>query len=186
MKRLIMAATILVLMIMLYSGEDLFLSDRGRTSSTDIDAVLYDGVDSSSAKTRDNNWEIRTVDSVGDVGRYPSIAIDSDDHLHVSYFYDTGDDLRYAYHNGNNWTIETVDSFGIVGKNTSLALDSDDHPHISYFNETGGDLKYAYHDGTQWNIETVDSFGTVGKYTSIALDSDDHRISVISMIRVTI
>ena len=123
-------------------------------------------------------WNIETVDSDGDVGVFGSIALDSGDSPHISYFDLTNVDLKYARWTGATWSIETVDSNGYVGWYTSLALDSGDHPHISYHDyanaTTKNDLKYARWTGSEWSIETVDSNGDVGWYTSLALDSGDH------------
>ena len=125
-----------------------------------------------------SEWTIEIVDSVGDVGKYNSIAIDSNNHPHISYFDDTNDDLKYAYWNGSSWQIETVDSDGSVGWFPSIVIDSNNRPRISYFDDTNDDLKYAYWDGSSWQIETVDSDGSVGLYSSIAIDSNNRpRIS---------
>jgi PKD repeat protein len=108
------------------------------------------------------------------VGRHTSIALDSSDHPHISYYDVTNCDLKYARWTGSAWEIETVDSAGDVGTDTSIALDSSDHPHISYCDLTNGDLKYARWMGTAWEIETVDSEGYVGWWTSIALDGNGY------------
>lgn len=118
-------------------------------------------------------WQVQTVDSNPNVGKYASIAIDSDDQPHISY-YDAGNGaLKYAVWNENDavWEIETVDSSGDTGQMTSIALDEDDHPHIAYFDETNDRLRYAYFDGDRWIRETVDSEDTVGVNPSIALNS---------------
>ena len=115
--------------------------------------------------------EITTVDSVGEVGHFSSLALDSASNPHISYFDSTNCDLKYASWNGFSWVIETVDSEGNVGDCCSLALDSNGNPHISYFDSLNNDLKYAVKDGSGWNIQVVDS-GDCDLYaTSIALDS---------------
>ena len=119
------------------------------------------------------SWHIETVDSAGDVGYWTSIALDSGDHPHISYYDGNHQDLKYAYHDGSTWHIKTVDSAGATGLDTSIAVDSGDHPHISYGSTHPRSLKCAYHDGSTWHIETVDSVD-VGEYTSIAVDSGDH------------
>ena len=116
-------------------------------------------------------WRIQTVDSVGNVGYEPSLALDSDGYPHISYYDDNNDDLKYAYWDGIKWQMQTVDSEDNVGWYTSLALDSIGYPHISYHDSTNGNLKYAYWDGANWQIETVDSKRQVGEFTSLALDS---------------
>lgn len=45
----------------------------------------------------DPPWHIETVDSTGDMGWYTSIALDSSDKPHISYWDMAGDYLRYAY-----------------------------------------------------------------------------------------
>ena len=89
-----------------------------------------------------------------------SLALDSSDNLHISY-YDVAPnyDLKYARRDGIDWGIETVDSTGDVGQYTSIALDSSDNPHISYYDATERDLKYAWWDGSTWDTEPVDGLG---------------------------
>ena len=89
------------------------------------------------------NWVIQTVDSIGIVGNGSSLALDSFNNPHITYYDSTNDDLKYASWTGSSWVIQTVDSTGDVGVDSSLALDSSDNPHISYHDFTNWDLKYA-------------------------------------------
>ncbi|UCE66256.1 MAG: IPTL-CTERM sorting domain-containing protein [Candidatus Zixiibacteriota bacterium] len=118
-----------------------------------------------------SSWQIDTI-AVNQVGSSFSLALDSDDKLHVSFYGAT--DLNYAYFDGS-WQITVIDSIGYVGSYNSIALDSYDRPHISYFDWTitKMDLRYAYYDGSLWHLEVVDTTGEVGKYTSIDLDNSD-------------
>jgi hypothetical protein len=119
-------------------------------------------------------WNVQTVDSAGDVGGASSIALDSSNRPHISYYDDTYGDLMYARWTGSAWSIQTVDSAGDVGWDTSIALDSSNRPHISYYDATNRNLKYARWTGSAWSIQTVDSPGDVGWWTSIALDSSNN------------
>jgi hypothetical protein len=95
-------------------------------------------------------WNIQTVDSDGDTGYWPSLALDSAGNPHISYFLHivASGDLKYASWESvsGTWNIQTVDSDRNVEAKTSLALDSAGNPHISYHDNTGvgGNLMYAY------------------------------------------
>jgi hypothetical protein len=98
-------------------------------------------------------WDCEIVDSAGDVGEYTSIAIDSSDDVHISYYDSSNRDLRYATSRdvtpgtdscGNTgWDCEIVDSAGDAGEYTSIAIDPSDNVHISYYDDSNYDLKYA-------------------------------------------
>jgi PKD repeat protein len=148
------------------------VADAGSDQTVDEgDTVYFDG---SGSYDPDGGWEWTTVDSVGGVGRFNSIDLDSGDKPHVSYYRGSGQDLKYAKWNGIAWINETVDSTGDVGKYSSLALDSGDYPHISYQDHLNGDLKYAKWNGSAWQIRIVDNeHQSTGRYTAIAIDSND-------------
>jgi len=121
------------------------------------------------------DWQIETVDSSGNVGEYTSIALDSNNNPHISYYDNTNSNLKYAYFDGG-WHRETVDSSSwYTGTGTSLALDSSDNPHISYFDLVYFTLRYAYYEG-YWHRETVDSHvdGEYFPWSSLALDTSDN------------
>jgi hypothetical protein len=112
------------------------------------------------------------VDASGDVGRYTSIALDSNDYPHISYqewrAHTTGD-LKYARWTGSAWSIETVDSTVNVNKCTSLALDPEDKPLISYYDDTNENLKCA---------STPNEYFTTVNITPFDSDSDGQNDAV--------
>ena len=123
-------------------------------------------------------WSSEIVDDLDSPVWATSIALDSNDYPHISYFDSDwpslDGDLLYAYMDSGGWHVTTVDSNGNVGEGCSLALDSSGYPRISYIDTTNENLKYAYWDGGSWQTVTVDNTGDYGGYTSLALDSSDY------------
>ena len=107
----------------------------------------------SSGCTTASNWDKVSVDTTGNVGYYTSIAIDSNDAVHISYLDFTNIDLKYATCSSgcttaSNWDIVSVDTTGNVGYHTSIAIDSNDAVHISYYDSGYDDLKYMVLDSS--------------------------------------
>ncbi|MBT60265.1 MAG: hypothetical protein CMA63_01765 [Euryarchaeota archaeon] len=137
----------------------------------------------SSGCTIASNWDDASVDTSGYVGEFTSIAIDSNDAVHISYYDSSNADLKYAACSSgcttaSNWDDASVDTSGTVGYYTSIAIDSNDAVHISYYDGNGNDLKYATCSSgcttaSNWDDASVDTSGHVGSFTSIAIDSND-------------
>ena len=133
-------------------------------------------------------------------GLYSSLAIDDNDHPHISYFSHWDDvcfnlpgwplnhppyicdyyllgNLKYATSNGSVWSTEVVDdSNNAVGRSTSLRLDKAGRPHISYMDWKNGFVRYAEKHGVSWDKWVPDHKATgreleSGRSTSLALDS---------------
>lgn len=112
-------------------------------------------------------------------GQHTSIAIDSNDKVHISYFdwnrYNTYApcrfDLKYITNASGSWVKSVVDNnLGYFGGDTSLALDSNNKAHIAYFNYDQGALKYASNASGSWATSALDGGGM---YPSIAIDSNN-------------
>lgn len=121
-----------------------------------------------------DEWIIETVDDEGDVGRYCSIEIDSDDNVHILYVDDTNSRLKYARLIDDFWEITQIDKFFSTG--FSFKLDSNDLPHISFrtYGQDPDKLMYARYDGSEWSVDVVDDGGNVGFSNSLAIDAQDN------------
>ncbi|MBI5055171.1 MAG: PKD domain-containing protein [Nitrospirae bacterium] len=116
-------------------------------------------------------WRYQTVDSSPGVGQYASIAIDSNNSVHISYH--DGYRLKYATNASGSWNISTIDSTPGVGQYTSIAVDSNNRVHISYYDYSNSDLKYATNESGSWVAYKINPTGDVGSYSSIAVDSNN-------------
>jgi len=168
---------------------------RGLHTSMAVDAAgnprisYYDSTsgDLKFAQIFMGQWQIRTVDTSDDVGKYTSLVVDSalPSNAFISYYDATNGNLKYARWDGaaSSAVVQVVDSTNDVGQYTSIVLtdssnNSDRRPRISYYDATNGDLKYAKWNGSTWEVATVLSGGDVGLYTSLVLDSSNNpRIS---------
>jgi ELWxxDGT repeat protein len=144
----------------------------------------------------DDGWSIITVDGFlnsatsveADVGTFCSIALDSEDHPHISYSDNTNKDLRFASEvvdllNATTvWVSQVADQY--PASDTSLAFSSDGTPHISYWWDADNGtsttnsywLMYANKTNGSWNNLPIvkfndisTAFSPVGSQTSIVL-----------------
>ncbi len=132
------------------------------------------------------NWQITTVDSAGDTGRFSSLQLDADDKSHITYYQHLGDSsgvVKYAVQQTNGWDISTIDTLydvylGFAGARnmTALVLNSSDMPQVSYSDEKI--MKYAVWNGATWQKETVVDLSAtpmiLGQLTSLKLDRDSN------------
>jgi hypothetical protein len=126
-------------------------------------------------------WQIQLVETRGDTGYSPSIALDSDGRPHiayVSYIVHPGGNSHRLYHlywDGVRWHTELIAVADDISGTVSLALDSNDRPHIAYAALDGPDegLTHAYWDGSQWQSRQIE-LDNFADNVSLALDSSNN------------
>ncbi len=116
-----------------------------------------------------SNWHIEAIDRSDQVGRYNSLALDSNDKAHISYasyyYYHSVyfSDLKYATNASGSWMPEMIDQSRTLSEVTSLALDQNDKAHISCWN-----LYFTNVTGS-W----VRAYPGIKGFTSLALDANN-------------
>lgn len=140
------------------------------------------------AERTSRGWVTEIVDASGQVGYFPSLAVDCADRPHISYFDNTLNDVKYAYRSLTGWHIETIDAEGLPGFHipagfTKIALRPEPDPdrcraaqpqvaYLAYrYKPYDGELRFATRHDQGWWIETVDTATGVGGFPSLALDA---------------
>ncbi len=127
---------------------------------------------------------ITTLDALGVVGYYTSLAVGTDGNPVIAYYDVTNLNLKVAKCANSactgSPTITTVDTAGDVGGYSSLKVRADGRPVVAYADSTNGDLKVASCanpacTGTSVTT-TVESTGTVGYYSALAIAADGNPI----------
>jgi len=117
--------------------------------------------------------------SSSEVGRYVSMAIDSNGYVGLAYYDAYNANLKYAHYNGSSWDVETVQSSGKTGLYPSLAFDADDTASIAYYKSTGGYLMFATQSGPGWSLTALDGqVDDIGRFPSLAMNPGTGRWSV--------
>ncbi|MBI4064077.1 MAG: hypothetical protein HY401_07240 [Elusimicrobia bacterium] len=128
-------------------------------------------------------WMTDTVEFIGDVGQFSSLALNPVGAARIAYMDFTNKKLKYAKQNLNcsgdscswDWAPATVDTAGWSGFYASIAVDSAGTVHIAHQDALGQDLRYARKtSGGSWVASIVDSMGDVGEYASLTLDQDEN------------
>src|SRR5262249_4693175 len=104
-----------------------------------------------------SQWRVEVIDGGAgkNVGKVTSLAIDKDGNLHVGYYDETRQALRYGFRAaGGKWYTMEVDASGGY---ESLAVDAQGQPHFAYAAPNEAGLRYAAWDGSKWNKQTLDA-----------------------------
>jgi len=110
-----------------------------------------------------SQWQYEVVDGSEQTVLNASIAIDSNNKVHISYHDVTNFDLKYATNASGSWQTVSIDEYG--GYYSSIAVDSNNKVHIGYYGGSpSGDLKYATNASGSWQTITVDSTENVGQF----------------------
>lgn len=138
--------------------------------------VVMADTSSAGAQTDDS---IVTVDSVGDVGKQPSLTLDAAGNPVVSYYDATNTDLKVLrcgdMNCGSGNVLTRIERDDDRGEFSSLTLPASDEPVISYYDRTEGALGliYCQNPSCSSHVDGVVTAATAdeGRATSMALNS---------------
>ena len=128
-------------------------------------------------------WATEVVDSSGDTGRNPSIAIDAAGDPHIVYRSWNGWKFKYATLNPSSpdWQISTIETGSTgegTGESNSIFIDDGGMMHVAYSDETNGVLRYANKStGVTVTNEITVQFGPFGSVTAEVIDDETIRLT---------
>jgi len=130
------------------------------------------------------DWHVLTLDAgprkakYGRAGRSTSIALDSNDKVHIAYYSDSEDAVKYVTNVNNRWETLVIDRRIDRLPDITIGVDNSNKIHIIYNkcnrrwdNWCDDDLYYATNKSGLWQIQPVDSAKAVGQYSSMAIDT---------------
>ena len=127
------------------------------------------------------NWLTYDLDTVAGGsssyvgGARTSVATDSDNKVHISYynFYNTSSSLKYATNASGAWATSTVDNSGTPGWVNAIVVDSTNKAHIAYRDAYYHDYKYATNFNSSWVTYILENdAGGDGDYANIDIARD--------------
>lgn len=134
--------------------------------------------------TGDESKNISTPDTIGDVGLYTSLALDSDGNPVISYYAsDTGLKLLHCddpYCRDDESSNIVIPDKGAVGWFSSLCLDISGNPVISYQNVITGELKLLHCDDSHCVGDESKNISVIGMGSNISMTLDDRGHPVVS------
>lgn len=153
--------------------------------------LYLNGSGSTPPPVNPEGWQIQVVETRGDTGQSPSIALDSNGYPHIAHITHvdhpngSSERLYHLYWDGIRWHNELVAAAATMGQEISLAIDSNDNPHIAFAANQGGlELIHAYWDGSAWQMQVIVSsgLGVLPPQVSLALDSNNNPHVVYTVV----
>jgi hypothetical protein len=107
--------------------------------------LAYDTVSRSSTWTTSHEEVVYRIDNTWEEDTWKSLALDSSDTPHISYYNKETAHLSYATKDktSGSWVHSTVDDAGTVGRCNAIALDPAGNPWISYQDLSKSAVKVA-------------------------------------------
>jgi len=153
-----------------------YMSSMAMDGQGQLHIAHYDSKDEDlrySTGVPNGQWTTTVVDSSGNTGRDPSIAVDAADQPHIVYHTWSGQNLKYASFNAptSNWIVTTMASGADVGEGNSIIIDESGVMHVPFNDATSKTLKYATKStGLIQTMEITVQFGQYGSVTGTVVN----------------
>ena len=128
-------------------------------------------------------WTTKRLTYNSGYSRYPAIAMDSNDHIHLVWDDDSPGNLEIYYKKstdgGTNWTTKRLTDNSGGSKEPSIAVDSGNRIHVVWMDLTPVNYEIFYRKstdgGANWrNVKRLTWNSNHSEYPSVATDSSDN------------
>ncbi len=141
------------------------------------DLGIIEYVGSGGTGCANSAWKCYGAKTSGQVGNYPSMAIDQNNRVWVAFKGSAGLDVAHYVGSGGNcddtaWDCKTVDDTTGSGTGSAIALDASGRPWIAHIDDSNNDLRLARYVGsggtgcatgvTDWTCEKIEDIPTAG------------------------
>lgn len=143
--------------------------------SSDQRHLLFTEADTLNYTKWDGSWDLPLVFDEYDQFRYPSLAVNADQHVSLTYYAPASYKLQYIKYNGTIFVArQAIDSAGPgVGVYSAIEIDPTDRLHIASYVSDWNRLQFQYGLPGDWQIEQLSSDNSTQGVVSLALDADD-------------
>lgn len=107
------------------------------------------------------HWKSHAVQTQGALGKYASLALDSNNQPWIAYYHQDQGELRVAHATQGGWDVEAV-AWGLeVGTGGRLMVDAHNSPQLFYYASDGGFTHARRKESGTWEQKTI-STASVG------------------------
>ncbi|MFC1559000.1 hypothetical protein ACFL39_00210 [Gemmatimonadota bacterium] len=127
------------------------------------------------------DWQLEEVASGRLLGLHSSLAVTSDETVHIAYH----DPIRYRLYHAeriadSEWRRAPVDTPGWVGNGIVLLSDTADHLHLFYQDYVVSSIRHTQFDGTDWYSDYIGPASSRGEYVELVDEAGELHLVEMS------
>jgi hypothetical protein len=127
-------------------------------------------------------WTTKRLTWIAEDSRYPAIATDSNNHIHVVWQQSKGGNAEIYYmkstNGGTSWTTKRLTWTSGDSEYPEIAIDSNNHIHVVWGDDTPGNSEVYYkkstNGGTTWTAKRLTWTAGDSDWPAITIDSSNH------------
>jgi hypothetical protein len=134
------------------------------------------------SSTPEPTWHIETIDQNGSVGGFSSLVVDRSGEVHIVYFDDHHDRLKYVHGHFSDWSYPDSLDGEWMGLFPLIALDNNQKPHVVHYSRAG-QLRYGYLMQSRWKFTAIQDAKISGKISLVFDEHDNPHILYLYLLK---